>query len=108
MKLWKGLIEEYRDLLPVSEKTPVVTLQEGNTPLIKAAHTDQILFQDVALYFKFEGLNPTGSFKDRGMTVAISKAVESGAEAVICASTGNTSASATAYAAKADISTIVL
>lgn len=108
MKLWKGLIEEYRDFLPVSEKTPVITLQEGNTPLIKAAHTDQILSQDVALYFKFEGLNPTGSFKDRGMTVAISKAVESGAKAVICASTGNTSASATAYAAKADISTIVL
>jgi threonine synthase len=108
MKLWKGLIEEYRDFLPVSEKTPVITLQEGNTPLIKAAHTNQILSQDVALYFKFEGLNPTGSFKDRGMTVAISKAVESGAKAVICASTGNTSASATAYAAKADISTIVL
>lgn len=108
MKLWKGLIEEYRDFLPVSETTPVITLQEGNTPLIKAAHTNQILSQDVALYFKFEGLNPTGSFKDRGMTVAISKAVESGAKAVICASTGNTSASATAYAAKADISTIVL
>ncbi|MEW6714658.1 MAG: threonine synthase [Nitrospirota bacterium] len=108
MKLWKGLIEEYRDFLPVSEKTPVITLHEGNTPLIKAAHTDQILSRDVALYFKFEGLNPTGSFKDRGMTVAISKAVESGAKAVICASTGNTSASATAYAAKADISTIVL
>lgn len=108
MKLWKGLIEEYRDFLPVSEQTPVITLHEGNTPLIKAAHTDQILSQDVALYFKFEGLNPTGSFKDRGMTVAISKAVESGAKAVICASTGNTSASATAYAAKADISTIVL
>lgn len=108
MKLWKGLIEEYREFLPVSEKTPVITLQEGNTPLIKAAHTDEILSQDVALYFKFEGLNPTGSFKDRGMTVAISKAVESGAKAVICASTGNTSASATAYAARADISTIVL
>jgi len=108
MKLWKGLIEEYRDFLPVSEKTPVITLHEGNTPLIKAAHTDQILSQDVALHFKFEGLNPTGSFKDRGMTVAISKALESGAKAVICASTGNTSASATAYAAKADISTIVL
>ena len=108
MKLWKGLIEEYREFLPVSEKTPVITLQEGNTPLIKAAHTDGILFQDVALYFKFEGLNPTGSFKDRGMTVAISKALESGAKAVICASTGNTSASATAYAARADISTIVL
>ncbi|MBI5674960.1 MAG: threonine synthase [Nitrospirae bacterium] len=108
MKLWKGLIEEYREFLPVSEKTPVITLQEGNTPLIKASHTDEILSQDVALYFKFEGLNPTGSFKDRGMTVAISKAVESGAKAVICASTGNTSASATAYAARADISTIVL
>jgi len=108
MKLWKGLIEEYREFLPVSEKTPVITLQEGNTPLIKAAHTDGILFQDVVLYFKFEGLNPTGSFKDRGMTVAISKALESGAKAVICASTGNTSASATAYAARADISTIVL
>jgi threonine synthase len=108
MRQWNGLIEEYRDFLPVSQKTPVITLQEGNTPLIKSAHTNQILSQDVALYFKFEGLNPTGSFKDRGMTVAISKAVESGAKAVICASTGNTSASATAYAAKADISTIVL
>src|SRR4030065_1177703 len=108
MKLWKGLIEEYRDLLPVSEKTPVVTLQEGNTPLIKAAHTVQILSQDVALYFKFEGLNPTGSFKDRGMTVAISKAVEAGARAVICASTGNTSASAAAYGARAGLKVFVL
>jgi len=108
MKPWRGLIEEYRSFLPVSDETPVITLNEGNTPLIRASHTAKLLSKDIGLYFKFEGLNPTGSFKDRGMTVAISKAVESGAKAVICASTGNTSASATAYSAKADISTIVL
>lgn len=108
MEFWQGLIGEYREFLPVSDDTPVITLQEGNTPLIKASHTDQLFSHELVVYFKFEGLNPTGSFKDRGMTVAISKAVESGAKAVICASTGNTSASATAYAAKADISTIVL
>ncbi len=108
MNPWHGLINQYRNFLPVSEKTPVITLNEGNTPLIKASHIREELQADVELYFKYDGANPSGSFKDRGMTVAISKAVEEGAQAVICASTGNTSASASAYAAKAGISTIVL
>jgi threonine synthase len=96
---WRGLIEEYRDRLPVSEGTPVVTLREGGTPLIHSCELSEITGAEV--WLKFEGSNPTGSFKDRGMTLAISKAVEAGARAVICASTGNTSASAAAYAAKA-------
>jgi threonine synthase len=108
MVLWRGLIEEYRDFLPVADKTPVITLQEGNTPLLKAERTDRLLSRDIHLYFKYDGTNPTGSFKDRGMTVAISKAMESEARAVICASTGNTSAAASAYAARAGISAIVL
>lgn len=108
MVLWRGLIEEYRDFLPVTDKTPVITLQEGNTPLLEATRTDGLLSQNIRLFFKYEGANPTGSFKDRGMTVAISKAVESGAKAVICASTGNTSAAASAYSARAGISTVVL
>lgn len=108
MGLWRGIIEKYRDFLPVSNKTPVITLNEGNTPLIKAANLTERLHGEINLYFKYEGLNPTGSFKDRGMTLAISKAVESNAKAVICASTGNTSASASAYAAKAGIAAIVL
>ncbi len=98
---WRGVIEEYRDRLPVSDATPVVTLREGGTPLISSAALSAATGCDVRL--KFEGANPTGSFKDRGMTLAISKAVEAGAEAVICASTGNTSASAAAYAAKAGL-----
>jgi Threonine synthase len=101
MGYWKGLIHAYREYLPVSEKTPIITLYEGNTPLIKAQRIPDMLKVGVELYFKFEGLNPTGSFKDRGMTMAISKAAESGKRAVICASTGNTSASAAAYAARA-------
>ena len=108
MGAWHGLIEQYRDYLPVSEKTPVITLNEGNTPLIKASHINEVVNGEVTLYFKYEGSNPSGSFKDRGMTLAISKAVEAGSKAVICASTGNTSASASAYAARAGISTIVL
>lgn len=98
---WRGLIEEYRDRLPVSDDTPVVTLREGGTPLIHSA----VLSERVAaqVWLKFDGVNPTGSFKDRGMTLAISKAVEEGARAVVCASTGNTSASAAAYAAKAGL-----
>ncbi|MGZ4120921.1 MAG: pyridoxal-phosphate dependent enzyme, partial [Actinomycetota bacterium] len=104
--LWRGIITEYRDRLPVSDKTPVVTLCEGGTPLIHSARLSERLGADVHL--KYEGANPTGSFKDRGMTVAISKAVEEGAKAVICASTGNTSASAAAYAAKAGIECAVL
>jgi threonine synthase len=106
--LWKGIIEEYREFLPVTDKTPIVTLNEGNTLLIKVQNIRKKLGLDLELYFKFDGANPTGSFKDRGMTLAISKAMESGAKAVICASTGNTSASAAAYAAKACIRAIVL
>jgi threonine synthase len=105
---WRGIIEEYRDFLPVSDKTPVVTLKEGNTPLIRTANLLEKAGLDLQIYLKFDGANPTGSFKDRGMTMAISKAVESGSEAVICASTGNTSASAAAYAARAGIKAIVI
>lgn len=103
---WLGVIEEYRHRLPVSSKTPVITLREGGTPLIPAAYLSQLLDNDV--WVKFEGINPTGSFKDRGMTMAISKAAEDGAKAVICASTGNTSASAAAYAVKAGMVPAVL
>ena len=105
--LWRGIVEEYREFLPVSNETPVVTLNEGDTPLIKAANINKRGI-DLELYFKFEGANPTGSFKDRGMTLALSKAVEAGSKAVMCASTGNTSASAAAYAARAGIKSVVL
>jgi threonine synthase len=104
--LWRGVIEEYRDRLPIGEATPVVTLCEGGTPLIFSQSLSERIGAQVHL--KYEGANPTGSFKDRGMTVAISKAIEEGAKAVICASTGNTSASAAAYAAKAGIECAVL
>src|SRR6188768_4582011 len=104
--MWRGLIEAYRDRLPVSATTPVVTLHEGNTPLVPAPVLSMRTGADV--YLKVEGANPTGSFKDRGMTLAVSKAVEDGAKAVICASTGNTSAAAAAYAARASIACIVL
>jgi len=103
-----GIIEKYREYLPVSEKTPVVTLLEGNTPLIPAHSLSNELGKGFEVYLKYEGLNPTGSFKDRGMTMAISKACEEGSNAVMCASTGNTSASAAAYAARAGIKCIVL
>lgn len=105
---WKGIIEEYREFLPVTESTPIISLREGNTPLIKSCNLKEKLGLNIELYFKFDGANPTGSFKDRGMTLALSKAIESGARAVICASTGNTSASAAAYAARANIKAIVL
>jgi len=108
MEPWYGLIHQYREYLPVTENTPVISLNEGNTPLIKAAHVNDIVDADISLYFKFEGANPSGSFKDRGMTLAISKAVEEGATAVICASTGNTSASAAAYSARARLGAIVI
>lgn len=108
MQLWLGLIERYREFLPVTDKTPVIALNEGNTPLIKAANLDEIIGKRLNLYLKYEGTNPSGSFKDRGMTLAISKALEDKSKAVICASTGNTSASASAYAAKANIASIVL
>ncbi|UCH35615.1 MAG: threonine synthase [Armatimonadota bacterium] len=98
---YRGVIERYRDLLPVTDATPVVTLLEGDTPLIEAPRLAEGIGLPLRLYLKYEGLNPTGSFKDRGMTVAISKAVEEGSQAVICASTGNTAASAAAYAARA-------
>lgn len=108
MELWRGIIERYKDFLSISDKTPVITLNEGNTPLIKATNLNEILPKKVNLYLKYEGTNPSGSFKDRGMTLAVSKAIETNVRAVICASTGNTSASASAYAAKAGISAIVL
>jgi len=105
-QLWRGVIEEYRDRLPVDEGTPVITLLEGGTPLVPAAALSQLT--GCSVHLKVEGANPTGSFKDRGMTVAISKAVEDGAQAVICASTGNTSASAAAYAVRAGVVCAVL
>lgn len=108
MNRWRGLIEEYRKFLPVKEHTPVISLGEGNTPLIRATRLAKKIAPGVDLYLKFEGANPTGSFKDRGMTLAISKAVEAGARAVICASTGNTSASAAAYGARAGLAVYVL
>lgn len=108
MIAWRGVIEEYRKFLPVSEQTPIVTLGEGNTPLIQAKRLAYLIDPRIDLYLKFEGANPTGSFKDRGMTLAISKAVEAGARAVICASTGNTSASAAAYGARAGLAVYVL
>ncbi|MDQ1685966.1 MAG: threonine synthase [Frankiaceae bacterium] len=106
MNRWRGVIEEYRDRLPVTASTPVVTLGEGGTPLVPAPRLSALV--DAEVYLKVEGLNPTGSFKDRGMTVAISKAAEEGARAVICASTGNTSASAAAYAVRAGMICAVL
>lgn len=102
----RGLIERYRKFLPVTDKTPVVSLQEGNTPLILSRFLTSTL--GLKAYLKYEGLNPTGSFKDRGMTMAISKAKEKGSRTVMCASTGNTSASAAAYAARAQMKCIVL
>lgn len=107
---WNGIIEAYREFLPVNDSTPIVTLCEGNTPLIKADNLSKEIskYLNLTIYLKYEGLNPTGSFKDRGMTMAISKAKENKKEAVICASTGNTSASAAAYAAKAGMRAYVL
>ncbi|MDD3983186.1 MAG: threonine synthase [Candidatus Omnitrophota bacterium] len=105
---YRGVIEKYRKYLPVSGATPVVTLNEGNTPLIFSPRLSSMLGAGCEVYLKYEGLNPTGSFKDRGMTMAISKACEEGSRAVICASTGNTSASAAAYAARAGIKCVVL
>lgn len=105
---WPGLITAYRDYLPVTEATPVITLREGNTPLIPAPAIAAQIGRQVQVWVKYDGLNPTGSFKDRGMTMAISKAKEAGAEAVVCASTGNTSASAAAYAARAGMRAFVV
>jgi threonine synthase len=105
-RLWRGVVEEYRDRLPVGDATPVVTLCEGGTPLVRSEPLSQATGCEV--WLKYEGANPTASFKDRGMTLAISKALEEGSKAVVCASTGNTSASAAAYAAKAGITCAVL
>lgn len=103
---WRGVIEEYRDWLPVSDETPVVTLREGGTPLIESDWLSQIT--DCSVWLKVEATNPTGSFKDRGMTMAVSLAAEQGAKAVVCASTGNTSASMSAYGTRAGMTPIVL
>ena len=105
---YAGIIDRYRDRLPVAESARVVSLCEGNTPLIELDNVVRSLGMDVRIYVKFEGLNPTGSFKDRGMTVAVTQAVSEGSQALICASTGNTSASAAAYAARAGIRAFVL
>ena len=107
-EMYKGLIDKYRKYLPVSESTEIVTLNEGNTPLIKADNLAKKIGLEANIYLKFEGCNPTGSFKDRGMTMAVTKAKESGSKAIICASTGNTSASAAAYGALAGLETYVL
>jgi threonine synthase len=104
----RGVIDQYREFLPVSDSTPVISLGEGNTPLIYSPRLSERVGRNCAVFIKYEGLNPTGSFKDRGMTVAVSKAIERGARALICASTGNTSASAAAYAARAGISCAVI
>lgn len=104
----KGIIERYRDRLPVADDARIITLYEGNTPLIPLENIPRYLGKDVEIYAKFEGLNPTGSFKDRGMTMAVTQAVAEGSKAIICASTGNTSASAAAYASRADIKAFVL
>ena len=105
---YTGLINKYRDRLPIHDDTRLISLGEGNTPLIRLSNIPRELGKDVDIYVKYEGLNPTGSFKDRGMTMAVTKAVEAGSKAVICASTGNTSASAAAYAARAGITAFVL
>ena len=104
--MWKGLIHQYKSFLPVTDATPVVSLCEGNTPLIYACHLSEATGAQV--WLKYEGLNPTGSFKDRGMTMAISKAAEAGAKAVMCASTGNTSASMAAFAARCGMKGYIL
>lgn len=105
---WRGVIREYRDRLPIKDDKAIVTLLEGGTPLVPARSLPDWIGRKIKAYFKFEGLNPTGSFKDRGMTVAVSRAVEEGSGAVICASTGNTSASAAAYAARAGLRAFVI
>ena len=103
---WPGVISAYQEFLPVTDKTPLVTLFEGNTPLIPSFSISKRIGANV--YFKYEGLNPTGSFKDRGMVMAVAKAIESGSKAIMCASTGNTSASAAAYAARCGLRCLVL
>ncbi|MFN7141840.1 MAG: pyridoxal-phosphate dependent enzyme, partial [Limisphaerales bacterium] len=104
---WRGVIHAYRAHLPVSDATPVVSLNEGNTPLVRVDNFVKEIGGEFELWLKYEGLNPTCSFKDRGMTMAVSKAAERGAQIVICASTGNTSAAAAAYAARAKMKCVV-
>jgi len=106
--IWRGVIDKYWDYLPLEKKECAITLQEGNTPLIPSRNLVEEIMPGLNLFFKFEGLNPTASFKDRGMTVAVSHALEEGSKAVICASTGNTSASAAAYAARAALQAYVI
>jgi len=108
VEYWPGLIETYRQYLPVTADTPVVTLNEGNTPLIPVPTISALIGRQVEVFVKYDGLNPTGSFKDRGMTLAVTKAKESGSKAVICASTGNTSAAAAAYARRAGLKAFVI
>src|SRR6266705_6181294 len=108
LKQGGGIIERYREFLPVSDSTPIVSLGDGNTPLVYSAKLSARVGRGCQVFVKNEGVNPTGSFKDRGMTVAVSKAIERGARAIICASTGNTSASAAAYAARAGILCVVI
>ena len=103
-----GVIQRYREFLPVSEDTCIISLSEGNTPLIQSHNLVQAIGGDFRLFVKYEGLNPTASFKDRGMTMAVTKAVENGVRAIVCASTGNTSASAAAYASRAGLTCVVL
>ncbi|MBL4794094.1 MAG: threonine synthase [Pseudomonadales bacterium] len=105
---YTGLVDKYRDYLPVHDDTSIISLGEGNTPLIRLHNVSSSIGKEVDIYVKYEGLNPTGSFKDRGMTMAVTKAVEDGSKAIICASTGNTSAAAAAYAARAGITAYVL
>ncbi len=104
----RGVIARYREYLPVSDQTPVISLNEGSTPLIHSPRLSELVGQDCRVFIKYEGLNPSGSFKDRGMTMAVSKAAEEGAQAIICASTGNTSAAAAAYAARGGMKCLVL
>src|SRR5437899_912480 len=108
MKSYAGIIDRYRAHLPISPSSPIISLHEGATPLVAAPRLAEWISPHISLHLKLEGLNPTGSFKDRGMTVAVSKAIEAGMRAVMCASTGNTSAAAAAYAARAGIRCCVL
>src|SRR6266849_10631865 len=108
LKQGGGVIDRYREFLPVSDSTPIVSLGEGNTPLVYSANLSARVGRGCEVFVKNEGVNPTGSFKDRGMTVAVSKAIERGARTLICASTGNTSASAAAYAARGGIECAVI
>ncbi|MFB6214330.1 MAG: threonine synthase, partial [Candidatus Bipolaricaulia bacterium] len=105
---WNGVLDRYFDRLPIEKRENIVSLNEGNTPLIRAKKIEERLKDDLEVYLKYEGANPTCSFKDRGMTVAVSRAVERGEKAVICASTGNTSASAAAFAARSGLEAIVV